>query len=280
MDLSQEGLTPSWHEWRDAPAADFAVIGDPIAHSLSPRMHQAAYAALGLDHRYVALRVAPGEVAAALAHLAKLGYQGVNVTVPHKGEAFETMRSIEEPARRTQAVNTVRLPDLVGTNTDGAGFLDTIEDLRLPRKFAAVILGAGGSARSVVLALAENGHDVRLYNRTKARAIELVETLGVPIEVLDHPDPTGAHLIVNATSAGLHGAELPIAWSGARSDAVAYDLVYGPQQSPFLAAAQRHGLRVVDGLPLLAAQGARSLEWWLGVTAPRQAMLECLRWVQ
>jgi shikimate dehydrogenase len=268
----------AFKEWRDAEPGDFAVIGDPIGHSLSPRMHQAAYEALGLPYRYVALRVPSGEVAQCLSTLAALGYKGVNVTVPHKEETFRAMHSVEPFAGLIGAVNTVKLPEMRGTNTDGPGFMDTLADLELPGPPQVLVLGAGGSALAVVAALAGAGYKIRLYNRTQARAESLVARLGAKVEILPDADPADCDLLVNTTSAGLKGEQLPILWARVKPTAVAYDLVYGRKPTPFLRSASDCGLRTMDGLPLLVAQGARSIEWWLGVKAPQRTMLENLKW--
>ncbi|MCX7801174.1 MAG: shikimate dehydrogenase [Fimbriimonadales bacterium] len=260
-------------EWRDAPRADFAVIGDPVSHSLSPRMHAAALQAMGLSLSYVAVRVPPGEVAPALEHLAGLGYRGANCTVPHKAEALAACRSADPFARRVGAVNTVRLPTLEGTNTDGPGFLDTLGPLGMPRGSRVLVLGAGGSARAVAAALEDAGYRLRLWNRTRERAEALVRELGLSADLSEHPDPSGCRLIVNTTSASLHGSEVSLDWGRVEPDAVAYDLMYGESPTPFLLRAARSGLRTLDGRPLLAAQGARSLEWWLGAQAPRRVLL-------
>ncbi|MEJ5170669.1 MAG: shikimate dehydrogenase [Fimbriimonadales bacterium] len=263
-------------EWREAPPAQFAVIGDPVGHSLSPRMHAAALRALGIEARYVAIRVPRGEVSRCLARLADLGYVGVNCTVPHKAEALVACASVDPFARRVGAVNTVRLDRIEGTNTDGPGFLDTLRPLRLAEGSRVLVLGAGGSARAVAAALAEAGFRVALWNRTAERAEALVGEVGLEAELMPTPDPHGCSLIVNTTSAGLRGEPLSLDWSRAPADAVAYDLMYGDEPTPFLKAAASLGLRVVDGRPLLAAQGARSLEWWLGVQAPRREMLRSI----
>ena len=260
-------------EWREAPQADFAVIGDPVGHSLSPRMHAAALRALGLDRTYLAIRVPPGEVAACLARLSELGYVGVNCTVPHKAEALAACDRVDAFALRVGAVNTVRLPSLEGTNTDGPGFLDTLGPLGIPAGSRALLLGAGGSARAVAAALQEAGFRLALWNRTPHRAETLVREVGLDAELLAAPDPSGCALVVNTTSAGLHGASVGVDWGRAPADAVAYDLMYGDGPTPFLREAASFGLRTVDGRPLLAAQGARSLEWWLGRRAPRREML-------
>ncbi|AIE84420.1 shikimate dehydrogenase family protein [Fimbriimonas ginsengisoli] len=277
--------------WREAPAAEFAVIGDPVSHSLSPRMHQAAYAALGLRYRYVAVHVPAGEVGPALDHLSALSYVGVNVTVPHKEDALKWCTQIDPLARRVQAANTLRLADKACINTDAPGFMETLESLRREAgsavlstinhqastiKPTVLLLGAGGSARALAFALAQAGWRLRIYNRTRERAVEMLNGLEIEAELLSQPDPEGADLILNTTSASLQGASLGIPWENASRDAVAYDLMYAEGGTPFLREAAERGLRTCDGRPLLAAQGALAFEWWLGVPAPRQVMLEAL----
>lgn len=274
-------------EWPDAPEADFAVIGSPIHHSLSPIMHEAIYQELKLPHRYVAVHVAPGQVCSALDRLERLGYRGVNVTVPHKEEVLSCCGQISAFEARVRAANTIKLSShhtrsVVGvnrersreaTNTDAPAFLATLKPLDLKGN-RVTILGAGGSARAIAAILADNDYQVKIHNRTKARAIDLVEQIGISAAVLDQPD-LDADLIVNTTSTGLSGESLNLDWSQAPSQAVAYDLLYG--QTEFLKGAQAHGLRTVDGLPLLVEQGALAFEWWTGRQAPREAMMEAVR---
>lgn len=292
-------MTPVF-EWRGAPPGDFAVIGDPVSHSLSPRMHAAGLAQMGLDLCYRAIRVHAGEVAPAIERLRSLGYRGVNVTVPHKAEARAAMRTVDEFAARCDAVNTIRLEDLHGINTDGSGFLDTLEGL-VPPGCAVLLLGAGGSARALALALTLAGYNLSIFNRTRERAAALVRELAIEAEVVDDPGLQDVQLIVNATSASLRN-ESPISFGTGESklqtpnsrgqgqkfkvksseskvqspnSKLAYDLVYG--DTPFLLAAREAGLRTIDGKRLLVAQGARSLEFWLGRDAPRDAMFEAIR---
>lgn len=263
-------------EWRDAPAADFAVIGDPVAHSRSPQMHHAAYAALGLPYRYERIRVPVGEVSSALDHLLALGYRGVNVTVPHKQEVIAWCADTEPLAQAVNAVNTVRMEDRIGFNTDAPGFMETLRDRGIePGK--ALVLGAGGSARAVVYAMEKEGWEVRLCNRTKARAVSMVRDLGLSAQVLDLPDPTDCDLILNTTSASLQGRTLPMDWSKVKPNAWAYDLAYGEGPTPFLLHAGVEGFRVIDGRALLVAQGALSIEWWLGIRPSREAMAGAVR---
>jgi shikimate dehydrogenase len=258
-------MTP--YLWHDAPQADFAVIGDPVAHSRSPQMHMAAFKALGLDYRYVAIQVPPGDVGAALTQLREMGYKGINVTVPHKGEAIAWCAHVDRFVSEVEAVNTIDLERKAGINTDANGFLETI--LNVEGK-TALMLGAGGSARALSRALVREGWDVRIHNRTPEKAVALAGAVGAI--AVEKADPAGASLILNTTSASLDGEQLPILWDRAEKTAVAYDLAYGQDSTPFLRKAHELGLTTMDGLPMLVEQGALSLEWWIGVDAPRDVM--------
>jgi len=245
--------------WREAPDAQYAVIGNPVNHSKSPLIHAAAYRELGMDYRYVALTVPVGEVGEAMAYLLERGYRGVNVTVPHKEEALAWVPSVDAFARKVNAVNTIDLFNGHGINTDGLGFVKTIEDI----EGEVLVLGAGGSARSIVGALSEAGRTVRVWNRTSSRAMELARqwrrvTAEPEIRIGD------ATIIVNATSSTLAKSELEIDWESTDSKAVAYDLMYGGSDSTFLRDARESGLRTMDGREMLAAQGALAFEYWLG----------------
>ena len=264
--------------WREAPEADFAVIGDPVKHSLSPKMHGAAYQALGLPYRYVAVQVPPGQVEEALARLKSLGYKGINVTVPHKEDALAWAQVREPLATKVRAANTLRLSDRACINTDAPGFLDTLAPFH-PEKKSALMLGAGGSARALAVALLSAGYDdLKLYNRTVSKAYTLAEELGLNAgQVVESADPAGASLILNTTSASLQMDDLPILWDRAEKGALAYDLMYAKPSTPFLASASRYGLQTMDGLQMLVAQGARSFEWWLGIDAPRESMLKAIQ---
>lgn len=266
--------------WREAPHAQFAVIGSPVSHSLSPRMQNAALAEMGLPLRYVAIEVPVGEVGEALARLRDLEYVGANVTVPHKAEAFGWLAEVDDSARRLSVVNTVRFsgprgPE--GISTDGPGFLDTLADLNVQPAARATLLGAGGSARAIAAALADAGYAVSIFNRTRERAEKLIADLNIDAAILDLPEVRSADVVVNATAASLTGGDLGIDWASAQPETIAYDLMYAGGLTPFLLAAANCGLRTVDGRALLVAQGARSLEWWLGRAAPRGVMTEAIR---
>lgn len=260
----------SWTEWRDAPPGDFAVLGDPVKHSRSPRMHTAAYKALGRSWRYNAVRVPLSEFDEAVVHLARLGYRGVNCTVPLKEAAFRWAGEVDATTRRIGAANTLRLADRHATNTDAPAFVNTFAG-----EGPVLVLGAGGTARAVLVALDEAGVRTFLWNRTRAKAEALVESLRVAADVIEGPHLAGMRSVVNTTSASLQGEALPIDWSMAGAGTLVYEAAYGP--SPFLDAARAHGLEAVDGLPLLVEQGALAITWWTGVEPDRSVMMEAVR---
>ena len=260
-------------EWRDAPDGHFAVVGDPVGHSLSPRMHTAAYTALGSDLVYRAIRVPFGEFTEAVEHLRSFGYIGLNVTVPHKESAFEWCEGVEGGAWRYGAVNTLRLADRVGINTDVAGFMSVLGAHGVQSPKRVLFLGSGGSARALMASSCDAGFEVAAWNRTRSKLEAMVAELAIKVEVLDEPVIAGCAAVVNATSASLGGIDLPVDWSEAGDDCFAFDLAYADELTPFLRRAHGRGLAVSDGLPMLVEQGALAFEWWTGKVAPREAML-------
>lgn len=261
--------------WRSARPGDYAVVGDPIAHSLSPVMHHAAYRELGLPLSYRKVHVGPGELGAALDHLARLGYQGVNVTAPHKADAALWASTRDPEVEQAGSANTLRLSDRHAWNTDVPAFLDTLCNWGL-EPATALMVGAGGVAKPLVLALARGGWNVRVWNRTPERASALALSLPYPVRVLADADPEGCALVVNATSASLHGEVPPVRWGRAPRHAVAYDLAYSAEPTGFMSAACEHGLRAEDGREMLLEQAALALEHWLDIEAPREAMRTAL----
>lgn len=266
------------------------LIGDPVDHSLSPAMHNAAFAALGIDARYELWPTAAADLAARIASLRDGGVLGANVTVPHKGAVMPLVDDVSETARRIGAVNTVVPRDgrLVGDNTDAHGFGHSLREVvggAMPS--SALVVGAGGAARAVLVALQDAGiGDIRLVNRTLEKAQVLAGSLtepGRPAIVArswsDLEDiASSSNLVVNATSIGWHGDELPF---GAAvidvmsRDATVMDLTYRPTALLRLAAAR--GLRATDGLPMLIEQGARAFALWTGQAAPVEAMTAAVR---
>jgi shikimate dehydrogenase len=269
----------------------FGVLGDPVDHSLSPAMQNAAFAASGLPHLYLRYRVSPPALGAALAEAGTLGMGGLNLTVPLKEAAVPLVDRLTAAAERAGAVNTVVFrPDggLVGDNTDGEGFLRAVRG-RVPLRGArAVLIGAGGSARAVATALAGTGcAALTIANRTPARAERLaavvrgvgpIETAVVPLSALATGDVLAAvRLVVNATPLGLAGARLRVRYAATPRECTFVDLVYARRPTPFLAGAARAGRATIDGGPMLLDQGALAFEAWTGRPAPRAAMVRALR---
>lgn len=267
------------YSWRNAPSAGYAVIGDPIGHSWSPLIQEAALAHAGLSGQYLAIQVPDLEFDSALKRLRECGYLGLNVTVPLKERAYRASQPDRE-ARRFGVVNTLRLGDMVGTNTDAGGFLDSLQGVA-DEPGPVLILGAGGTSRALAKALQDAGWNVSIWNRTTERAERLVSDLGFPMTVPETPDPKGFRMILNTTSAALAGESLPIPWERADPSTLAYDVSYGSKMSSFLSEARDHGLRIRDGVEMLIAQAARSFEWWHGIEPDRAIMrkaVEHLRW--
>ncbi|MAO55356.1 MAG: shikimate dehydrogenase [Rhodospirillaceae bacterium] len=256
------------------------VMGWPVAHSLSPMLHGHWLDSLGIDGAYLPLAVAPENFAEVLAALPKMGFRGVNVTVPHKEAALAAVDEADALARRIGAVNTIVVGDdgkLTGTNTDGFGFLENLK-AGAPKWNAAggpaVVLGAGGAARAVAVALIDAGApEIILVNRTRARAEKIAADLGGPLTVWDWDDRAavlaGANLLVNTTTLGMTGkAPLDISLDALPAAALVNDIVYAPLQTDVLAAAAARGNPVVDGLGMLLHQARPGFEAWFGV-APK-----------
>jgi shikimate dehydrogenase len=265
-----------------------AVIGSPVRHSLSPVLHNAAFAATGLDWVYVALDVREGTVPDALAGVRALGIGGLSVTMPHKEAVAAACDRLSDDAEVLGAVNCVVLDDgeLVGHNTDGPGFVAALAaDGIAVASRRCVVLGAGGAARSVALAVARAGAaDVAVVNRTEERAHRAVEPLGPRGRVVGPaglPDAVAAaDLVVNATPVGMGDpgpGDLPLDPRMLHAGQVVVDLVYQPLETPLVAAARERGAVAVNGVPMLVHQAAVAFELWTGVAAPVAAMTEAVR---
>lgn len=248
------------------------ILGWPVTHSRSPRLHGLWLRRHGIDGAYLPLPVRPEDFAAAVRALAALGFQGANVTLPHKEAAFAVCDEIAATARRAGAVNTLVFRDgrIRGSNTDGFGFQENLRDA-VPGWSAAagpaVLLGAGGAARAVAAALLDAGCPrLTLVNRTAARAAALASALGGPVEVAGAPPLRDAVLLVNTTSLGMAGQPpLALDLTALPDHAVVADIVYVPRETPLLAAARARGLRAVDGLGMLLHQARPGFAEWFGV---------------
>lgn len=252
------------------------VIGSPIAHSKSPQLHGHWLRQFNIKGQYIPMDVAPSDLAEVLTALPKAGFVGVNVTLPHKEAALKLATVVTDRATLIGAANTLIFQKDGGIhadNTDGYGF---IENLRsgapnwVPNAGPAAVLGAGGAARAVIVSLLEAGvPEIRLSNRSRARADQLRQDFGNKVQVYDWVQAgnmmEGAALAVNTTSLGMMGKpELRVPLDGLSADTVVTDLVYAPLQTPFLQTAQDIGCVTVDGLGMLLHQGVPGFERWFG----------------
>ena len=259
------------------------VIGEPVRHSLSPVLHNAAFEELGLDWAFLAFEVPAGSVGPALNGVRALGIAGLSVTMPHKAAVAEAVDELTPAAEKLGAVNCVvnERGRLIGHNTDGPGFVDSLaHDAGFSvAGRSCVVLGAGGAARAVVWALAEEGAaEVIVVDRT-ASAAETAAALAGPIgRVGDVSAVRGADLVVNATSVGMAApGELPIDPDLLAAHQVVADLVYLPVDTGLLKAARAAGAVAVDGVGMLAHQAARAFTLWTGRTAPIEVMITAAR---
>ncbi len=267
------------------------VIGYPVAHSQSPIMHNAAFRELALDWIYVPFGVAPDDLPAALSGLYALGVRGVNVTIPHKEAVMQLVTSISAEAAAIGSVNTLlrTAAGWHGHSTDGEGFMRGLleHNVSVTGK-RTVIMGAGGAARAVVGALAQAGAgEITIIARHPERAHEL-QLLGqqnnCPTRVIAwdagaQAAVAQAELLVNATSIGMTGkadGESPVSAAWIAPGSCVYDLVYNPRITPLLHAAKARNCVTIDGLMMLAAQGAASFSLWTGCEAPLKTMMEAL----
>jgi shikimate dehydrogenase len=267
------------------------VIGHPVGHTLSPKMHNAAFAASGLDYVYVAMDVLPEDLPAAVSGLRALGFRGFNVTMPHKEAMLPLLDELDEAARASGAVNTVVVEErgLRGANTDGSGFVEAclesevgIEDARV------LVVGAGGAAAAIAVAvLGEGARELRILNRSRWRAEKLRERLqerypGAGISVHDAADPEGAargaDVLVNATYLGMEDEDpLPLAASCLGRDIAVCDAVYRPgRETGFIRLARERGLPTVSGGRMLLYQGVQAQRIWTGKEPDVRAMSDAL----
>ncbi len=245
------------------------VIGSPVRHSLSPVIHNAAFAAAGLDWVYTAFEVAPGAGASAVAAMRILGIAGLSVTMPHKHDVAAAVDELDPASAVLGAVNTVVLqPDgrLAGYNTDGEGFVNSLREAGCdPTAMNVVVLGAGGAARAVIDALGRVGAErIVVVNRSLDRAGVAAAVAGDRGVVGSAADIPIADLVVNATSIGMGSSESPCDPSLLRARQVVADLVYHPLDTAFLRAARDCGALAIDGLGMLVHQAVLQQELWTG----------------
>lgn len=264
-----------------------AVIGDPVRHSLSPVIHNAAFAACGLDWVYLALPVAAGRGADAVAAMRTLGIDGMSVTMPHKADVAGAVDELTPAAAALGVCNCLHRAGggdrIVGHSTDGDGFVSAFRT-RFGVDVAGrsfLVAGAGGAARSIVEALGRAGAgSITVANRTPSRAVEVAALApGAATTTLDDVDAVAAaDVVVNTTAVGMDGGpapgEIPVPVDGLHPGQRVVDIVYKPRTTPLLAAARERGAETDDGVAMLVGQAALAFELWTGVQAPIDIMGE------
>lgn len=250
------------------------VMGWPVSHSRSPRLHGYWLDRYGIDGAYIPLPVSPDRFSDALAGLAAAGFRGVNVTVPHKEQAYAVCTALDDHAKRIGAVNTIVFDEgggIHGSNTDAFGFIENIRQDAEWDGGKSVLLGAGGAARAICVALIDAGTtEIRIVNRTIGRSEKLAQEFGSIIRVIDWDNRSDAlsevSILVNSTSLGMTGQPpLDLDLSALPGDAVVNDIVYAPLETDLLAAARSRGNPVVDGLGMLLHQARPGFEAWFGM---------------
>lgn len=266
------------------------LLGWPVAHSRSPVIHNHWLAHHGIPGRYVLFPVPPENLAAALAGLSALSLRGCNVTMPHKQAVLPYIQHIDPLARRIGAINTIVVEQdgsLSGFNNDGNGFVQSLRDARpgwRPDAGPVVVVGAGGAARAVIASLADQGaREIRVVNRTDARAQALAAEYGPPVDAYPWEQRAeiiaGATLVANATDRGMAGKPaLDLDLAQLPPDAIVGDLIYTPPETEFLAAARARGNLTINGLGLLLNQARPAFKAWFG--AMPEITPELLRAVQ
>lgn len=271
---------------------NLAVIGNPIAHSLSPMMQNAALEKAGLDYMYIAIPVKEAELPMAVEGFRAMNFRGFNVTIPHKTAIMPCLDAIDADAQMIGAVNTVVNDDgkLTGYNTDIIGFLAglTVNNFSVKDK-QAVMLGAGGAARAIIWGLIKSGVSkisIGVRNPAKVKPLADYFAKHLTIEVYDWQEEkfsavlSTADLLINTTPLGMYPQVdnmPPVDWNTVNPSALVYDIIYTPAKTKFLAEAEQHGHKIVNGEVMLAGQGAEAFRMWTGIEPDTEVMLKVLR---
>ena len=260
----------------------YGILGCPVSHSLSPVMHNAAFAQCDIDSVYIPFSVE--NVAEAVAGLKGLGIKGVSVTIPHKEAVIPYLDKVDPVAGRIGAVNTIvvsndgKSTNLHGTNTDWIGANTALGDKITLKGRKAVILGAGGSARAIGFGLIEAGAEIGIFSRTEVRGRELAEVLGCGWQALSEVGAWDADILINATSVGMtpNDTSSPVPKEVLGNFKVVMDIVYSPLETKLLRDAASVGCKYINGLEMLLYQGVAQFELWTGKPAPVAVMRDAL----
>lgn len=270
-----------------------AVLGYPLAHSLSPIMQNEAFKHCSLNHVYIPIEVKPEDLGAVVKAIGKMNFVGFNVTVPHKVEVMKYIDEIDKLAELIGAVNTVVIKDgkMKGYNTDGIGFLKSLEEStkETVESKKVFILGAGGACRAISMTLAMNkAKRIYICNRTYGKAVSLCEDINANFGDVSLPVPMeyekikealyDSEILINTTSVGMypHIDDSPVDKSLLRENLIVCDIVYNPKRTKLLKDAEALGCKVVFGLPMLVYQGAEAFKLWTGMEAPVDVMFKAV----
>ena len=265
----------------------YAVIGDPIDHSLSPNIHNAAFRHSKLDHTYIAYKIPAGEVAAGIEALKAIKIAGFNVTIPHKIEMMKFLDEMDTTCKVIGAVNTVLNEDgkLKGYNTDMIGFLEPIKKKNFTIKNSQVLLlGAGGAARAIITAMIkEKASKISIVNRTQENANKLADfakKIGGNVDTISIHEAnkliTDYKFIINSTSIGMRNEPSPISTENIGKNSIVYDIVYQPINTDLIKKSKENGATIIYGYEMLLSQAACSFEIWHKMEAPYDAMKNVL----
>ena len=263
----------------------YGIIGDPVSHSFSPQMQSSAFMELGLNSIYLPFSTQKEKLPDLIKAFWTIGMQGFNVTLPFKVKIIPLLKDLDQDADLLQSVNTVvRTPhDWKGYTTDGIGFIEGLSELSLDIKNKRIgLIGAGGSAKSIALALSKlEIHSLVILNRTKDSAEELKRltlklrtNLEIQIETLDWIGKLD--MLINATSVGMDGLSCPIQEKLIAKSKIAIDIIYTPKKTPFLKIAESKKIPILNGIPMLLYQGVKAFEIWTGTSAPVTLMKDSL----
>ena len=273
-----------------------ALIGNPVSHSLSPIMQNAAIQYLGLDLIYMAIPCKDEDLEIVVNSLKKMNCKGLNITIPFKQKVFNMCSEISPVAKKVKAINTLKLTDdkdWIGTNTDIDGFIYPLKNLNLIKK-SSLVLGSGGAARSVIQGLIKlKLSKITIISRNKSSLNELITNFKNDIEIKGLLDTNNeinnliqeTDLIINTTPVGMSNTinndEIPFGknfWDSINSKTIVYDLIYNPSPTPFLKFCDKKGCMTIDGTQMLIAQGAKSLSFWTnGLEVPFEVMHDALK---
>lgn len=265
----------------------YGIIGDPIEHTVSPAMHNAAFSELGLNCRYIPFKVLPEDLEASLQGIRALNIRGINITIPHKVAAIRYLDEIDPPVENYGAVNTVVNENgyLKGYNTDASGFLKALQEQGVnPMRKNIVLLGAGGAARAISVMLADKGAELTILNRhlpaAKSLADRIVRLYRREARVLELNEDNlktttdEADILINTTSVGMYpnSNETPVQPGFIKKGQVVADIVYNPLKTLLITEAEQRGAHVIGGIEMLVWQGATAFELWTGITPPVEIM--------